>query len=87
VTRLDTEQSVVVRVNDRGPHKESRVVDLSRRAAEEIDLVRSGIVDVRIELVDPDKTVTPHRAKTADPELSQQTPQKAQIPDSISHSF
>jgi peptidoglycan lytic transglycosylase len=53
VTRLDTEESVVVRVNDRGPHKAGRVVDLSRRAAEEIGLVRAGIADVRIELFDP----------------------------------
>ncbi len=58
VTRLDTDQSVVVRVNDRGPHKEGRVVDLSRRAAEEIGLVRSGVAEVRIELFDPDSSLS-----------------------------
>lgn len=54
VTRLDTGASVVVRVNDRGPYGgRGRIVDLSRRAAEKLDMIRAGVVDVRVEVLDP----------------------------------
>jgi rare lipoprotein A len=47
VTRLDTGKSVVVRVNDRGPFgKRSRILDLSRAAAEELDMIKVGHTEV-----------------------------------------
>ena len=39
-------RSVDVRINDRGPRKEGRIIDLSRRAAEAIGLVREGVAEV-----------------------------------------
>ena len=56
VTRLDSEGnamgSVIVRVNDRGPHRDhSRILDLSRAAAEELDMIRAGVVDIRAEVL------------------------------------
>ncbi|MCA9794548.1 MAG: septal ring lytic transglycosylase RlpA family protein [Candidatus Eremiobacteraeota bacterium] len=51
VTRLDTGQSVEVVVNDRGPHNPERVVDLSRKAAEELDLIRDGVIRVEVEVI------------------------------------
>ena len=51
VTRVSGGKSVEVKINDRGPHKAGRIVDLSRRAAEEIDLVRPGVADVVVEVV------------------------------------
>lgn len=51
VTSLKNGKSVVVRINDRGPHVGSRIIDLSRRAAEEIDMVRDGVVDVRVDVL------------------------------------
>ena len=51
VTRTDNGQSVEVRVNDCcRPHK-GRIVDLSRAAAERIDLIRAGTAPVRIDLI------------------------------------
>jgi rare lipoprotein A len=38
--------SVVVRINDRGPFVRSRVIDLSKAAAKELDFVRSGLAKV-----------------------------------------
>ncbi|HSX93546.1 MAG TPA: septal ring lytic transglycosylase RlpA family protein [Hydrogenophaga sp.] len=38
-----TGQAVVVRINDRGPFKPGRVIDLSREAAERIGLVKAGV--------------------------------------------
>ncbi|MFO8150178.1 MAG: septal ring lytic transglycosylase RlpA family protein [Trueperaceae bacterium] len=49
VTNLANGLSVQVRINDRGPFKPDRVIDLSRAAAEEIDMLRSGLARVRVE--------------------------------------
>jgi rare lipoprotein A len=54
VTRVDTGQSVRVRITDRGPFgHEDRIIDLSRAAAEVIDLVRKGVTRVQVRVVDP----------------------------------
>jgi rare lipoprotein A len=53
VTRLDTGASVIVRINDRGPFIEGRVIDLSRAAAEALDFVELGLAEVRIEALGP----------------------------------
>jgi len=49
VTNLANGQSTVVRINDRGPFARDRVIDLSRTAAQELDIVRNGTARVRIE--------------------------------------
>lgn len=49
VTNLDNGRSTVVRVNDRGPYAHNRVLDLSRAAANDLDMVRAGVARVRIE--------------------------------------
>ncbi|MDE0528439.1 MAG: septal ring lytic transglycosylase RlpA family protein [Truepera sp.] len=51
VTRLDTGASVVVRINDRGPFKPGRIIDLSQAAAEAIDLIETGVARVELELL------------------------------------
>ena len=51
VENLRTGKSVVVRINDRGPFAKGRVIDLSRAAASEIGLVRSGVAKVRVAAV------------------------------------
>lgn len=51
VTNPRNGRSVVVRINDRGPFVRGRAIDLSRAAAEEIDIVRSGHGRVELELL------------------------------------
>ena len=51
VTNLRNGEAVVVRVNDRGPFAKNRVVDLSKAAAREIGMLRSGTARVRMELL------------------------------------
>ena len=52
VTREDTGAVTYARVNDRGPFGDRRrIIDLSRAAAEELDMIRAGVVDVRVEIV------------------------------------
>lgn len=49
VTNLDNDTSVVLRVNDRGPFVGNRIVDLSYKAAQELDVIRPGTARVRVE--------------------------------------
>lgn len=53
VTNLANGRSVVVRVTDRGPWKHTRLIDVSKGAAKELDMIRSGTARVAIEVVDP----------------------------------
>jgi rare lipoprotein A len=58
VTNLKNNKTVIVRINDRGPFKPGRIIDLSKAAAEKIDLIKYGVVDVIIE-TDPGKEEPP----------------------------
>lgn len=49
VTNLDTRKSITVRVNDRGPFVDDRVIDLSRKGAEQIGMIAKGTARVRIQ--------------------------------------
>jgi rare lipoprotein A len=51
VTNLRNMKSVIVRVNDRGPHVRGRIVDLSRAAAEQIGLRHTGTARVALEIL------------------------------------
>jgi len=52
VQRRDSPASVVVRINDRGPFAgNQRVIDLSRAAAERLQMIRAGVVPVRVEVL------------------------------------
>ncbi|MDT8322841.1 MAG: septal ring lytic transglycosylase RlpA family protein [Bacteroidota bacterium] len=51
VTSMVNGKSVIVRVNDRGPFRRARVIDLSRAAAEELDMIHDGLAEVRIEVL------------------------------------
>lgn len=48
----DTQSSVVVVVNDRGPFAKGRVIDLSRAAAEKLGMLRRGVARVRVEVLE-----------------------------------
>lgn len=49
VTNLDNHASAVVRINDRGPFTPGRIIDVSRRAAQELGFERAGLCRCRIE--------------------------------------
>ena len=52
VTNLDNGKSVVVVINDRGPHVKSRIIDVSGAAAKELELLDSGTAEVKLEVLD-----------------------------------
>ena len=51
VTNLSNDKSIVLRVNDRMPGYNGRIIDISRKAAEELDMLISGIAKVKIEVL------------------------------------
>lgn len=53
VTNLRNGRSVVVRVNDRGPFKEGRIIDLSYTAASKLDMLRDGTALVEVQALTP----------------------------------
>ena len=49
VTNLDSGRSVIVKINDRGPWTRRFIIDLSPRAADELDMKRAGVASVMVE--------------------------------------
>ena len=52
ITNLENNKTVIIRVNDRGPFKEGRIMDLSMGAAKEIDLILNGTARARLEVLE-----------------------------------
>src|SRR5882724_7380027 len=65
VTHLNTGQQVHVIINDRGPFVDQprRIIDLSRAAAERIGLLRHGVGQVRLEVLEVPGTRAPRRPR------------------------
>lgn len=53
VHNLANDRSMIVRINNRGPFIRGRIIDLSIRAADHLQMRRAGVVPVRIEVLDP----------------------------------
>lgn len=67
VTNPTSGESVVVRINDRGPFTGGRIIDLSQGAAQKINLVRAGVAKVKIEVLGeaaPVQTAAASQAET-----------------------
>lgn len=52
VTNLANNRSIVLRVNDRGPYIDGRIVDVSKRAAEILGFEKEGLAKLRIQVID-----------------------------------
>ena len=52
ITNLNNDKAVIVRINDRGPHSRGRLIDVSRGAAAQLGMLRSGVARVRIQSLD-----------------------------------
>lgn len=56
VTALATGRTLLVRINDRGPFKGGRIIDLSRRSAQLLGIDRAGVSPVRVRRVEPSES-------------------------------
>jgi len=59
VVNLNNGKSVDVRINDRGPFVDNRIIDLSRAAASRIDMIDSGLAPVRLILLSSERPIDP----------------------------
>jgi len=51
VTNLRSKRSTIVRINDRGPYRGGRIIDVSRAAARELAMIQSGVAQVKLEVL------------------------------------
>lgn len=63
VTNLSNGRSVIVRVNDRGPFAKGRIIDVSERAAQLLDMVRAGTAKVKVEMLAEESRVLAQAAR------------------------
>lgn len=71
VTNLDNGRSLVVRVNDRGPFKSSRIIDMSRRAAQLLGFEGKGTAKVRVQILAQESQILAERARAGGEQLAQ----------------
>jgi rare lipoprotein A len=57
VISLDNEKEIIVRINDRGPFKNDRIIDLSKAAAASLGVIKTGTMNVRIVLLEEGENV------------------------------
>jgi rare lipoprotein A len=75
VTNLQNGRSVVVRVNDRGPFVDNRIIDLSYTAAGKLDMLRNGTAIVEVRSIDPATAIAPAEvARAADTDVPPAAP-------------
>ncbi|PRY63976.1 rare lipoprotein A [Vreelandella songnenensis] len=74
VTSLDSGQSVIVRVNDRGPFHSDREIDLSYAAAARLGILDNGTGRVKVEAVDPERWLAGDRAPSSAPVAASRAP-------------
>ena len=74
VTDLGTGRSIVVRVNDRGPHRDDRLIDLSQGAARLLGTDRRAVAPVRVRAASPGAIVSARSAYRAVPVSTAQVP-------------
>ena len=77
VKNLDNGESVQVRINDRGPYAKDRIIDLSKKAAQQIDMIGAGTANVELILLEGDL----ENSRITDLKIPTQTVQLASFKD------
>ena len=79
VTNLQNGRAIIVRVNDRGPFVDNRIIDLSYTAAAKLDMLRNGTAMVEVRAIDPTQPLDPITAPPGAASLSIE-PMPAPVP-------
>lgn len=77
VTNLQNGRSIVVRVNDRGPFVDNRIIDLSYTAAGKLDMLRNGTAIVEVRSIDPTAIAPAEVARAAATDVPPAAPVRA----------
>lgn len=86
VTHLGNGRSAIVRVNDRGPFHEGRIIDLSYAAAARLDMIADGHADVEVEALSP-TAPAPQQAPPATPASASATATAAPAKEGLRNTF
>ena len=90
VTRLDNKKSVIVTVNDKGPWIRGRIVDLSKAAAEKLELINDGVADVKVEIYSgntSETAVASNKSNVTSPPASTKTAPKTAVANATPKSY
>lgn len=71
VTNLENGKSIIVRINDRGPFHEGRIIDLSYVAAAKLDMLKKGTARVEVSVIDPSAPIPAPVAEPATQQIAQ----------------
>ena len=77
VKNLKNNKTTIVRINDRGPFHHVRILDVSKAAAKELDMISQGVTDVTIEVIETPNEPAKDAKSTASPTSSTQ---KSKVP-------
>jgi rare lipoprotein A len=80
VINLTNDRTVLVRINDRGPFVDDRIIDLSYAAARQIDMIGPGTAPVRLEIVGPEWSDPVQVAEAVLPARTEVPPQPPERP-------
>jgi rare lipoprotein A len=64
VTNLENKKKVEVEITDRGPYAKDRVIDLSKAAAQKLDMKEEGVSKVKVEVTEPVKKSSSNKASS-----------------------
>lgn len=73
VTRLDNGRSIIVRVNDRGPFVDERIIDLSYAAATRLGMTEEGLTQVEVKALPPYQSLAWHQPNASDGAIASST--------------
>lgn len=51
VTNLSSNRSTVLRINNRGPYRKGRIIDVSKAGAQQLQMMKSGVAHVKVEVI------------------------------------
>ena len=74
VTNLDNGKSVAVTVADRGPYVKNRILDVSTKAADKLDMKEDGVAPVKVQPLEVPKTESPNSGTPAQKEAQKEAP-------------
>ena len=69
ITNLKNKKKITARINDRGPYKKNRIVDVSKKIAKELGFLEKGTTPVRLDIIafpsnyNPKLGITPYKQK------------------------
>ena len=77
VTNLRNNQTTTVRINDRGPFVDTRIIDLSFAAAQEINMIKKGTAPVKLEVIHFDNSANKYAHKK--PQIQEPKPSQKSV--------